>query len=167
MRAKKVYTGNSDGIAPGERPGLTELIKHLVYCSEGALWNNGTFVVRPMRGSESLSVHATGRAVDLSYRKTPSKGRRNGRQFAEHMADFMVRHADELGIEMILDYYPKPFGRGYKWTRGTWENYTKLTIHGAPGGDWLHVELSPLLSDSKVKVREAFLKLFPQDLKNK
>ena len=167
MRAKKIYTGNSDGIGPGERPGLTELIKHLVYFSEGALWNNGTFVIRPMRGSESLSVHATGRAVDLSYRKTPTKGRRKGRQFAEHMADFMVRHADELGIEMILDYYPKPFGRGYKWTRGTWENYTKPTIHGAPDGDWLHVELSPLLSDSKVKVREAFQKLFPQDLKNK
>ena len=167
MRAKKIYTGNSDGIGPGERPGLTELTKHLVYFSEGALWNNGTFVIRPMRGSESLSVHATGRAVDLSYRKTPTKGRRKGRQFAEHMADFMVRHADELGIEMILDYYPKPFGRGYKWTRGTWENYTKPTIHGAPDGDWLHIELSPLLSDSKVKVREAFLKLFPQDLKSK
>jgi len=167
MRAKKIYTGNSDGLGSGERPGLTELIKHLVYFSEGALWNNGTFVNRPMRGSENLSVHATGRAVDLSYRKTPTKGRRNGRQFAEHMADFMVRHSDELGIEMILDYNPKPFGRGYKWTRGTWENYTKPTIHGAPDGDWLHVELSPLLSQSRAAVREAFLKLFPQDLKNK
>jgi hypothetical protein len=47
MRAKKTYTGNKDGVAAGERPGLTELIKHLVYLSEGALWNNGTFVNRP------------------------------------------------------------------------------------------------------------------------
>ena len=115
-----------------------------------------------MRGSKNLSVHATGRAADLSYRKTPTKGRRNGRQMAEHMADFMVRHSDELGIEMVLDYFPKPWGRGYKWTRGTWENYTKLTIHEAPGGDWLHVELSPAWADSKQKVRESFLKLFPQ-----
>ena len=81
---------------------------------------------------------------------------------AEHMADFLVRHADELGIEMILDYFPKPHGRGYKWTRGTWENYAKSTIHGAPDGDWLHVELSPEWADSKLKVRESFLKLFPQ-----
>ena len=162
MRAKHTYTGNTDGLAAGEKPGLTELVKHLVYFSEGALWNNGTFVNRPMRGSKNLSVHATGRAVDLSYRKTPTKGRRNGRQMAEYMADFMVRHSDELGIEMVLDYFPKPWGRGYKWTRGTWENYTKLTIHEAPGGDWLHVELSPAWAESKQKVRASFLKLFPQ-----
>ena len=162
MRTKKKYTGNSDGLASGEKPGLTELVKHLIYLSDGALWNNGTFVNRPKRGSESLSVHATGRAVDLSYRKTPTKGNRNGRAVAEHMADFLVRHADELGIEMILDYFPKPHGRGYKWTRGTWENYAKSTIHGAPDGDWLHVELSPEWADSKLKVRESFLKLFPQ-----
>ncbi len=162
MRTKKIYTGNSDGVAPGERPGLTELIKHIVYFSEGALWNNGTFVNRPMRGSENLSVHATGRAVDLSYRKTPTKGRRNGRQYAEHIANFLVRHSDDLGIEMILDYFPKPHGRGYKWTRGTWENYTKPTIHGAPVGVWLHIELSPRWADSKLKVRESFLRLFPQ-----
>lgn len=167
MKAKKVYTGTKDGVASGEQPGLTELIKHLVYFSEGALWNNGTFVNRPMRGSNNLSVHATGRAVDLSYRKTPTKGRRNGRQYAEHIADFLVRHNDVLCIEMILDYNPKPHGRGFKWTRGTWENYTKPTIHGAPDGDWLHIELSPLLSQSRLAVREAFLKLFPQDLKNK
>ena len=94
MRAKKIYTGNKDGVAAGERPGLTELVKHLVYLSEGALWNNGTFVNRPKRGSESLSVHATGRAVDLSYRKTPTKGRRKGRQYCKHIAEFLVRHSD-------------------------------------------------------------------------
>lgn len=162
MRAKKTYTGNSDGLAAGERPGLTELVKHLVYLSDGALWNNGTFVNRPKRGSESLSVHATGRAVDLSYRKTPTKGVRNGRVVAEHIADFLVRHSDELGIELVLDYFPKPHGRGYNWTRGTWQKYTKPTIHGAPDGDWLHVELSPQWANSKQKVRESFLKLFPQ-----
>ena len=162
MRAKHKYTGNTDGVATGERPGLTELVKHLVYLSEGALWNNGTFVNRSKRGSESLSVHATGRAVDLSYRKSPTRGRRNGRQFGEHMAEFLVRHADELGIEAVLDYFPKPHGRGYNWTRGTWQNYTKPTIHGAPDGDWLHVELSPQWADSKQKVRDSFLKLFPQ-----
>jgi len=86
MRSKKKYTGNSDGVAAGERPGLTELIKHLIYFSEGALWNNGTFANRPMRGSQNLSVHATGRAVDLSYRKTPTKGRRHGRGYADHIA---------------------------------------------------------------------------------
>lgn len=162
MRAKHTYTGNSDGDMGHERPGLTELVKHLVYFSEGYLWNNGTYASRPMRSSKNLSVHATGRAVDLSYRKTPTKGRRKGRPMAVHIAEFCVNHADILGIEMVLDYFPKPHGRGYKWTRGTWENYTKPTIHGAPGGDWLHIELSPPWADSKLKVRESLEKLFPQ-----
>jgi hypothetical protein len=29
MRAKKTYTGNKDGVAAGERPGLTELLNTL------------------------------------------------------------------------------------------------------------------------------------------
>ena len=64
----KPYTGNSDGAAAGPRAGMDEWIRQAIKHGGGAFWNNGSYGVRPMRGSESLSVHATGRAVDLSYR---------------------------------------------------------------------------------------------------
>ena len=59
---KRPYTGNKDGLAKGATSGLVALVKEITTYSQGALWNNGTFVNRPMRGKESLSVHATGRA---------------------------------------------------------------------------------------------------------
>ncbi len=65
---KRPYTGNKDGAAKGLRPGMKVFIKEVIELSNGALWNNGDFGVRNMRNKQSLSVHATGRAVDLSYR---------------------------------------------------------------------------------------------------
>jgi hypothetical protein len=38
--------------------------------------------------------------------------------------------------------------------------YTKPTIHGAPGGSWFHVEISPQAADSVIFVKAAFLKVF-------
>lgn len=156
------YTGNKDGDAGRCRAGTKEFIKHVIYLSEGALWNNGDYASRPMRGKSSLSVHATGRAVDLSYRKMPKKGIRGGRKMGKHVADFLARHADVLGVECVLDYWPAPYGRGFRWDRGSWQEYGEPTIHGAPKGDWLHVELAPEWADSPNKVRQSFLKVFPQ-----
>ena len=71
---KRPYTGNTDGLAQGERKGLAVFIKELCALYP-ALWNNGSFVNRPKRGSSSMSVHATGRACDLSYRFMPKEKR--------------------------------------------------------------------------------------------
>jgi hypothetical protein len=155
------YTGNRDGDAGKCREGTKEFIKHAIYLSEGALWNNGDYANRPVRGGEALSVHATGRAVDLSYRKMPKKGIRGGRKMGAHMAEFFARHANELGIECVLDYWPAPHGRGFRWDRGKWLEYDSPTIHGAPKGDWLHVELAPAWADSAEKVRRSFAGVFP------
>lgn len=150
------YTGNRDGDHGKARPGLLEFVKTIEQVTDGALWNNGTYVNRPMRGKEALSVHATGRAVDLSWRKLGSKGRRNGRAVAEWLCDVLVEHADVLGVEMIIDYFPKPHGRGWRCDRGDWSVYKSPTVHGAPDGDWLHVELAPRTADSPTLVREAW-----------
>jgi len=65
----KPYTGNSDGASAGPLPGMDEWIRRAIRYGAGAFWNNGSWGVRDMRGNPgSLSVHATGRAVDLSYR---------------------------------------------------------------------------------------------------
>ena len=154
---KRVYTGNKDGAAKGLRPGTKAFIEEVIKLSDGALWNNGDFGVRNMKGKESLSVHATGRAVDLSYRHMPpNKGVKNGRREAVRICKIIVDNADSLGLEALFDYFPKPFGRAWMCDRDAWSAYRKLTIAGAPGGDWLHFEISPEMADNPAKVRSAF-----------
>jgi hypothetical protein len=56
-----------------------------------------------MRGKEELSVHATGRAVDLSFRHIEGKkGVKNGRLEAMRVLKIIVANADALGVEAIL-----------------------------------------------------------------
>lgn len=157
---KRPYTGTKDGIAKGKRAGTEQWVKEIGQLSGGALWNNGTWGVRDVRGQDGvLSVHATGRAMDLSYRKTITKGVRNGRQETMKVLRLIVPNAELLGIECILDYYPQPWGRGWRCDRNAWQRYTRKTISGAPGGDWLHVEISPAYADNPELVTQAFQKL--------
>ena len=155
------YTGNSDGASPAPRQGMDEWIRQAIKYSDGACWNNGSWGVRNMRGSGNLSVHATGRAVDLSYRKTekhPNSNRKNTMAFIR----VVTANANALGLECILDYLLKPYGRGWRCDRQRWRKYSKPTIHGAPGGDWLHIEISPAMADSPALVRQAFQRVFTE-----
>jgi len=148
---------------------MTAFIAEIEQRSGGALHSIGDYVVRNMRGKESLSVHATGRAVDLSYRYmrgtgkgAPTRGiEQGGREEAVRWCRLLVRNADLLGIECILDYFPEPHGRGWRCDRRAWIRYEVKTISGAPTGDWLHVELSPAVADDAAYIRDAFTKLVP------
>jgi hypothetical protein len=155
------YTGNSDGAAAGPRAGTDEWIRQAIKYGDGAFWNNGSWGVRNMRGSENLSVHATGRAVDLSYRKTEQHPTAN-RKATMDFFNIVTANANALGLECILDYLLKPYGRGWQCTRQSWSKYSKPTIHGAPGGDWLHVEISPAMADSPALVKQAFQRVFAE-----
>lgn len=158
--AKRKYTGNKDGAAKGLRPGMKVFINEVIKLSNGALWNNGDFMVRNMRSKSSLSVHATGRAVDLSYRHMPpKKGIKNGRMEALRVLKIIVANADALGVEAIFDYLVKPHGRAWKCDRNAWLKYKKKTISGGGSGDWIHFEISPDMADSPQKVRQAFRNL--------
>lgn len=141
--ATRPYTGY-DRTADGKRAGF-EMLVDLLEAHFG-LWNNGTFGVRNMRGKSNPSVHSTGRAGDLSWRGAPYRGTGNYDD-AVRMMDFLVEHADALGVEAVFDYYPAPWGRGWKCDRGEWTNYTKKAFSGAPGGDWVHVEVSNQYAD--------------------
>jgi hypothetical protein len=157
---KRHYTGNKDGEAKGLRPGMKVFIDEVIKLSNGALWNNGAFGVRTMRGKESLSVHATGRAVDLSYRHMPpKKGVKNGRREAIRVMNILTKNAELLGLEAILDYFPKPHGRGWRCDRNAWSKYKSKQIAGAPGGDWIHCEISPAMAADASKMRQAFRNL--------
>lgn len=138
------YTG-FDGNAAGRRAGTEKLIQIVTFLSGRALWNNGSWLVRPKRGGTAPSVHGTGRAFDLSWRKMSNKG--SGRyEDAERMIEFLVENADALHIEAVFDYWPRPYGRGWKCDRGAWTTYSKPTLGGAPG-DWIHVEIAPEHAD--------------------
>jgi len=153
---KRPYTGNRDGAAKGLRPGMKVFINEVIKLSNGALWNNGDFGIRNMRNKESLSVHATGRAVDLSYRHVDGKGIKNGRREAVRICKILTEHADLIGLEAILDYFPKPHGRGWQCSRDAWSAYKQHVISGAPSGDWIHLEISPDMADNPQKVKQAF-----------
>jgi hypothetical protein len=76
---------------------MNEFIKQVIHHSGGALWNNGSYGQRDMKGKPgSLSVHATGRAVDMSYRgsaRHPQSSRKSALPFVEKL----VANANELG----------------------------------------------------------------------
>lgn len=159
MATDRPYTG-WDRNARAKRPGMEELIR-LIF-DEFQLWNNGSWVVRPMRGKSKPSVHGTGRAVDVSFRGGRYKGTGNYED-AKRMMDWLSTPevADELGIEQILDYWPQPHGRGWRCNRqtngnGGWRVYTSHAFSGSPGGDWVHVEISNKLADDAAGMREAF-----------
>jgi hypothetical protein len=139
---------------------MNEFIKQLIHHSGGALWNNGSYGQRDMKNKPgSLSVHATGRAVDMSYRgsaRHPQSSRKSALPFVEKL----VANANELGIQMVIDYFPSPYGRAWKCDRQAWQKYSKPTVSGAPGGDWFHIEISPQAADSVIFVKAAFLKVF-------
>jgi hypothetical protein len=155
----KPYTGNSDGAAAGPRAGMDEWIRQAIKYGAGAFWNNGSWGVRPMRGSEALSVHATGRAVDLSFLKTEKQPTANRKGMVAFM-DIVTANANALGIECILDYFPQSFGRGWRCDRQAWKKYTKQEIHGAPAGTWCHFEITPAMADSPALVKQAFQRVF-------
>ena len=157
---KRNYTGTTDGASAGKRAGLEQFVKEMNAWSDGALWNNGTWVVRNMRGKDSLSVHATGRAVDLSYRQVGKIGKPQGRPNAEKAIDFLITNWRYLHIEAILDYFPGPLGHGRGWNceREAWLDYKTKTISGVPG-DWIHVEIGPKFADNAEEYKTRFANL--------
>ena len=151
------YTG-WDRDAAGRRAGLEKLVD---LCEQHfGVWNNGTWGVRKKRGKSSSSVHGTGRAADLSWRGAPHRGTGNYHD-ALRMMEFLTRPdvADALGIEAVFDYYPKPHGRGWKCDRAAWQVYSKPAFSGAPGGDWVHVEISNEHADDPNYINHWFLYL--------
>lgn len=155
------YIGNSDGPAKGKRAGTEEWVKQAIKYSNGALWNNGTFMVRDIKGKPGqMSVHSTGRAMDLSYRKMDTKGVAQGRQAAKAFLDVVIANANKLGLQMAIDYWPAPWGRSWRCDRQAWKAYETKTVSGAPGGDWLHFELSPAMADNPEAVKTIFKAVF-------
>ena len=162
------YTG-WDSNATGRRAGTEKLVQLLTYVFNNEIWNNGTWNVRNMNNpnlpSPKPSVHGTGRAADLSWRKR-NDGKGSGNyDTALRVTEFLAQYADLLTIEEIHDYWPAPFGRGWRCDRATWSTYSKPSIGGAPGGDWIHLEISNDHADDPGYFARAFEQIFSGDAK--
>lgn len=148
------YTG-FDGNVKARRPAMDAWVKNALAGS--GLKNLGTWVIREQRSNGAVnhagipSVHGTGRAVDIGF-----SGVVDGRAKCEQLLEVLTKNFETLGVEMILDYYPKAFGRGWRVDRLTWQNYDKATIAGAPGGNWIHVEVAPKLLQTVLLVNSAW-----------
>jgi len=159
---RRPYTG-FNGVAGGTSAGLQVLIRTIERETRKGLWNNGAWGVRDMKGKPGQpSVHATGRAVDMSWRDMPDeRGRPNYRAAAQKVIDALVANADAIGLEMVIDYFPHPWGRAWRCDRNRWRKYDNRTVSGAPGGDWYHIEISPALARSPEAMKAALVLVFP------
>ena len=129
---------------------ITRAIKH----SDGCLWNNGSWIVRDVRGKPgTISNHAKGVAVDLSYRwqSEKNKGRQDGRKVSLAFIIKLLENADTLGIELVIDY---ALMRSWKCDRGTWIKGNFQT------GDWYHIEVNPVMAHSEELAKQAWNKVF-------
>ena len=154
------YTGTRDGLATGTRPGTKELAR--LTAKRFRTKNLGMWTNRTIHGTTKLSVHATGRAVDLGYKR---------RSDALALWNFLIANTAELGIEEIHDYaYKWPnqdpkdktaWGAGYRCSRGEGmagiKIFTATDNAGSPGGRWLHVCLSPAMADNPKLFRQAWI----------
>ena len=137
-----------DAISDGKKPGTEALLVAIQEKSGRKVWNNGSWNVRRKRGSGSnslrgMSVHATGRAFDLSRRNW---GGRPGTTRADMLKviDWFISVEAEIGLEYLADYeYDEKghAGRGWKCDRMEWRDYKPGVIRGGGWGDWIHVEL--------------------------
>lgn len=151
------YTG-WDANATGKRAGMETFVRLTAEHFGNGVWNNGTWVVRNMNNANrpgKPSVHGTGRAADMSWRKSGNKGF-GDYNTALQVVDFWVANAELFLIEEIHDYFPAPHGRGWRCDRSSWRVYDKPTIGSAPGGDWFHVEIAPTHADNAQYYIDAF-----------
>lgn len=111
-------------------------------------------MVRDVRGKPgTMSNHARGVAVDLSYRwqSAAKKGRQDGRKISLAYVNKLLENADTLGIQLVIDYASN---RSWKCDRGTW-------IGGNfDPGDWWHIEIDLSFANSPEVSKKAWDKVF-------
>jgi len=145
------YTGNTDP-SDGPRPGTLKFAD--IVNNRWKFTNLGIWANRPMRGTNPprLSVHATGRAIDIGYKPENSA-------LAGKVAAWLADNHVALGIEEVHDYAGASKANTEKWGRGFrcerrelggkpgWKDWSETDNGGTPGGKWLHVELTPAMAD--------------------
>lgn len=163
------YTG-FDKVATNKLAGTEKFVE---LCQRRwAFGNLGTLNVRLMRSAPKgmtlsspdakkyMSVHATGRAADISFPDT-----KEGRAKAVQAMNWFVANYEALGIEEVHDYSGLTkagcgeWGRGWRCNRNgkpAWKDWTAQDNGGTPKAKWIHVELSPEFAVDAVKLETAW-----------
>ena len=147
-----------DSVADGPRPGLEGLVRAVELATGRRVWNLGTWVVRNKRRPDgtdlgTTSVHATGRAADLSRRAMD--GRRIGcdRATFAQLLDNLADQADRIGLQALIDYEGK---RVWRCDRAAWRTANVQRLDAA------HLELDPQHADTTDWIPAAIIDLTRQ-----
>jgi hypothetical protein len=149
------YVVTSAPVVASPLAGMNEWVKQAIRHSNGSLWNNGTFVLRDVRGRPGVvSNHSRGLAVDLSYRWQAQKnvGRKDGRKTSLAFIVKCLENADTLGIQLVIDY---ALQRSWKCDRATWQ-----PLPSVEQGDWYHVEINPTVANDPILAKAGWVKVF-------
>ncbi len=169
-----VYKVPTYPVVTNKLPGTERWVELANKYSGGALWNNGTFVFRDIRGKPGkISNHARGVAMDLSYRFIePRKlGVSDGRAKAITFLQTVLDNWELLGVQLVIDYWPEPFGRSWNCSRvgmgvpkphaaEAWVKPKTQLFTGSPKGDWLHIEITLGMALHPQNVTAAFRQAF-------
>lgn len=111
-------------------PGTRQLGDFLVENFGGARSYQG-YNCRQIRGSSGMSMHGTGRALDVFI---PLDGGQADNDLGDPVAAYLIENAEHIGIQLII------------WDRSIWST-SRSTRHRSYGGshphhDHLHIELT-------------------------
>ena len=114
-------------------PGTREVAEYLKRTFAGAVAYGGYACRANTASPGQLSVHASGRAIDLFV---PLHNGAADNDLGDPIANYLIANAERLGIEYLI------------WDRTSWGGYRAAPKHRAytgphPHHDHLHIELSP------------------------
>jgi hypothetical protein len=124
------YIGAGNHCSGTFLPGASRLGDFLVKTFRGATHFQG-YNCRPIRGSSSLSMHGTGRAIDVFIPK--DRGMADN-DLGDPVANYLIKNATALGVQFMV------------WDRAKWGiEYGVDRYYGGthPHHDHLHIELTP------------------------
>ena len=132
------YVGAGSQPSTGPTPGIENWKSYVLGRWPGGV-DLGSWGIRNIRGGNTLSVHAVGRAWDWRY-ANPGPGR----EAAEEAMAFTIDNHELLGIQAIHDYVA---GRIWRSSRGgggpAWKKQEPGNGMGEAWASWLHYEVHP------------------------
>jgi hypothetical protein len=144
--SQRVQYDSADECADGDQPGTKKMKAFLKSKFPNEIDHTEGFICRNIRGSSGLSMHGTGRAIDI-FIDTLGSSADNTK--GDRVAEFLIRNAEKIGVQFII------------WDRSKWTPGQDAVPYGGqhPHNDHLHVELT----EEAGGMRTAFFRGAPTD----
>jgi MYXO-CTERM domain-containing protein len=130
------YNGGA-ACSGGMEPGTVEL-RDYIYQWFPASYSIGGYNCRPIAGTNTLSLHGTGRALDIMIPLAGPYADDNAadNDLGDPIGNWLIENADDIGIQLII------------WDQYSWGSHRDVGMKGRdyggshPHHDHLHVELT-------------------------